>query len=477
MLDAQKSITLKLGEPVVDSDNPWADDLLARQDIAGRLTNLVATQEPPLTISLHGQWGTGKTFMLKRWQKTLELDKYQAIYFNAWEDDFCDDPFLAMIGQLSEHFKDDKFKDLARKAVAVAIPLIRENLLGVLKATTGLTINLDNQQQENKTPFDAYLEQIATKDSFKNQLGQLAELVTRDTGHPLVFIVDELDRCRPTFAIELLERVKHIFDVPNIVFVFGVNRDELCTSLQSVYGKIQADIYLRRFFDLEFSLPAVDSEAFASHLMRKYGLEEFFHQLSENADHRVHADEFNWLATYVPGLWSRFELSLRDIDYCIRSIALVGRNLRQRSYMYPWLLALLIPVKLLNGSLYRQFIEGNCHASEVMDYIHDLPRLQGLDSRSTNMLIVMEAYLYRAEFGYADFGSPVSSPWDQLRLLKNGEPLTQAEYLSKKTRAAGSGRADRLIEIINSERTMQEPGETIKYVAHLIDLHQGFVRR
>ena len=54
-----------------------------------------------------------------------------------------------------------------------------------------------------------------------------------DTGQPLVFIIDELDRCRPTFAIELLERVKHIFDVPNIVFVFGINRSELVKALDS----------------------------------------------------------------------------------------------------------------------------------------------------------------------------------------------------------------------------------------------------
>ena len=70
-LDLQKLVTLKLGEPVVDSNDPWGDDLLARQDIAKRLTNLVENQEPPLTISIHGQWGTGKTFMLRHWQKDL----------------------------------------------------------------------------------------------------------------------------------------------------------------------------------------------------------------------------------------------------------------------------------------------------------------------------------------------------------------------------------------------------------------------
>ena len=65
VLEVQKSVALKLSEPVVDSDNPWTDDLLARRQIAERLTNLIAVQEPPLTVSIHGQWGTGKTFMLK----------------------------------------------------------------------------------------------------------------------------------------------------------------------------------------------------------------------------------------------------------------------------------------------------------------------------------------------------------------------------------------------------------------------------
>ena len=85
----------------------------------------------------------------------------------------------------------------------------------------------------------------------------------------MVFIIDELDRCRPTFAIELLERVKHIFDVPNLVFAFGINRDELCSSLQSIYGNIDADVYLRRFFDMEFTLPQTQTQrSFARYLDR-----------------------------------------------------------------------------------------------------------------------------------------------------------------------------------------------------------------
>ena len=118
------------------------------------------------------------------------------------------------------------------------MPLITENALGLAKATLGVTLKVD-KKEKNKTLLDRYLEQTEVKRKFKSELASLSATIVRRTQHPLVFIVDELDRCRPTFAIELLERVKHIFDIPSIVFVFGINRDELEKSFASVYGEDQ----------------------------------------------------------------------------------------------------------------------------------------------------------------------------------------------------------------------------------------------
>ncbi len=474
-IDPRDSLVLKLPELDVSSEEPWGDDVLDRQQIAGRLTNLVRDQSTPLTSSIHGHWGTGKTFMLKRWQKDLEGQGFKAIYFNAWEDDFCDDPFLAMIGQLAEHFKGDRFKELTRKAVETAIPLIRENLLGVLRATTGVTVRLDDQQQGNKTPLDAYLEQRATKDSFKNQLGQLAAEVARETGHPLVFIVDELDRCRPTFAIELLERVKHLFDVPNLVFVFGINRDELCKSLQSIYGEIDAGVYLRRFFDMEFTLPEVDSVTFGNHLVQKYGLDEFFGALSKNTTPWLPTNEIWVLAQYFPALWGRLGLSLRDIDYCVRSIALVSRNLDQRYHMHPWLLGLLITLKLKNPTLYKQFIQGNCLVSEVINYIDRTAAIKEIDRTSAHALLAIEAYLYRTEAGFDGFASKVPTALGQLQLLTDGKTLTHPGYLSEKTQKEGLLRAGQLVQMIKSWASLDFI-DVVGNLAALIDLHQNMVR-
>ena len=165
-------------------------------------------------------------------------------------------------------------------------------------------------------------------DELKQHLVKMAAAVYKDSEHPLVFIIDELDRCRPTFAIELLERVKHIFDVPNLVFVFGINRNELCSALQSVYGNIDATVYLRRFFDMEFMLSETDSADFCRNLIDRFEIAGYFAELGKSAATNLHVEEFRDLAQWIPAFWRNFGMSLRDIDYCVRMIALVCRNLQ-----------------------------------------------------------------------------------------------------------------------------------------------------
>ena len=474
-IDPRGELRLKLTEPDVSAEEPWGDDVLERAQIAAKLTNLIRDQSAPFAISIHGYWGTGKTLMLKRWQKDLEKQGLMAIYFNAWEDDFCDDPLLAIIGQLDSHFKEGVFRTIADRIRETALPLLWRNALGVLNKTTGLTLEAGQTGQMNLVA--EYLKQRETKDELKDALEQLSTKVVEETGQPLIFIIDELDRCRPTFAVELLERVKHIFDVPNMVFVFGINRDELCSSLQSIYGTIDADVYLRRFFDMEFTLPEVDSEKFGRHLMQRFGLGEFFGELSRNASNRVHSEDFGVLVNYFPALWGRLGLSLRDIDYCVRLIALVGTNLELRNFMHPWLLGLLISLKLKNLALYRQFIQGQCLASQVMDYLDTILPTQGPDDRLVGTLDEIEVELYLAEAVSSHTTSREATPRTQLELIQQGKEPSHPEYLSKRTGSSDAQRAGRLISMFQSDRRWPFPAISVSYLANLIDLHQKLVRR
>ena len=451
---AATTARLKILEPEVPAEDPWRDDALGRAEVAARLTNLIEGMREPFVISIDGSWGTGKTFLLKRWHRDLENKGFRAIYFNAWEDDFCDDPFLAMFGQLSEHFREGPFKDQVRDVLEIAEPLIRENVAAVVKKTTGLCLKVP-WKRGRAFLLKEYQDQQGAKSQLKESLERLSSKVEKETDRPLVFIIDELDRCKPTFAIELLERVKHIFDVPNLVFAFGINRKELCATLESVYGEIDASVYLRRFFDMEFRLPEPDTVQFGKYLMARYGLDAVFDTAFEYADQRsVEQQErraYFRMKEGILGLWHRLGLSLRDVDQCVRVLALLSRNRPSHFATSPLLAGVLVTLRLKNPVLYGQVARWDFCAGSVMDYIHsELSALSPSQSYGREVGTVwldltlnpLEAWLYMVH--------PASLR--QLEELKNTGNPAESCLLPTRTRDGGKERAEELLVWIEQER-------------------------
>lgn len=459
--DLKESLRLKLSEPAIQEDNPWADDALKRSDVAEKLTNLISGQSDPFVISLHGHWGTGKTFLLKRWQKQLENDGFQAIYFNAWEDDFCDDPFVAIIGQLSHFLKRKGIEGLDNKIKTAAKSLLIHGSLSALHKVSGLNLDEIMEQFADKTLAE-YSRQAEKKNELKTALQELSGKVKEDNGHPLVFIIDELDRCRPTFAIELLERVKHIFDIPDMVFVFGINRDELCSSIRSVYGEIDADTYLRRFFDMEFLLPEVDSKAFCKFLIGQYQLEQFFTRLSERTGHTAYHDDFEWFSRRsFPALCSYFGLSLRDIDYCVRLIVFIGKNATTNYFMSQPLLTLLIILRLKNKTLYHEYIRGDRMGCEVMNYIDEWVPPENRDRESKNIFDDLEINLYLTDMTKLEDRSKAVGEFERLyQNLKEERETPHTPYLSERTQKSDTTRIERLNSVI---QRYYAPGRNIRF--------------
>ena len=484
--DPQDSQVLKLLELPVSPDNPWSDDMLGRVEIATRLTKLMLQQSIPLTVSVHGTWGTGKTFLLRRWQKDLEKEGFSAIYFNAWEDDFCDDPLLAIIGQLSEYFREGHLSNLASKLAQIAVPLLAKNVLGVLNKTTGLTLDIEVQKEYERDLLKEYREQRATKDELKKQLTTVALSVVEKTGHPLVFIIDELDRCRPTFAIELLERVKHIFDVPNLMFVFGINRDELSKSLQSVYGEIDSNVYLRRFFDFEFNLPEVESRGFAEHMIDRFQLVQVFRNLDDTLDKSTrqyrdtrfrHSHDYDNYRNVFPKLWSSLGLSLRDIDYSVRLLALLARNLPLGVFTHPYLLGVLIAMKFKSPDVYRSFVIGNFKTSEVMDYIDGEMRRDLIDEDLTRYLDRSEGFLYCADIANREDGMRGEDAHTELLGLSQGNVEFGFQVISRRAQNANPEQLSRMRQAIEDGNILKITSKVFGRLAELIDTYQMQLRR
>ena len=350
----------------INSDAPWGDDKLNRRQVAQTLTKLITGQEQPLVVSLSGGWGTGKTFMLQRWQKDLEKGGYVSIYFNAWEDDFCNDPFVAIVGQITKEVQPrEGYSDVLDKVEKAAKKIISFTLFKMMGKATGGWVGKDLIDSMKNEVLSEYENQRKAKKELKDSLREMSTKVKEKSGKPLVFIVDELDRCRPTFAIELLERIKHVFDVPNMVFVVGINRDELCRSINSLYGEIDANTYLQRFFHADLTMPEVNAKDYLQYVLGHYfrnGVMVF-----------AHTTQVDGFFHFFYGLVNTGKLPLRDLEHYIRHLYLirnkVGSLHNETSLL---LLFVVIMVKMKRPEFYKKWVAKQASNSEILNAIAEL---------------------------------------------------------------------------------------------------------
>ena len=467
--EIKQLLQLSRTERSVDAANPWQDDKLERKAIAEKLTRIIDGEPGHLTISVHGPWGTGKTFLLKRWRQQLENDKIKCIYFNAWSDDFHGEPLVAMIGQLAESLAGEEYEEI--------IALIKKSVIPLIGYAADLSIGVPISDGIKKLhdavtdkKMDDYYKQAATKRELSKKLKEMAGKVKTETGKPLIFIIDELDRCRPTFAVELLERVKHIFDIPNIIFVFGVNRTELCKAVESVYGAIDSDTYLRRFFDLSLTLPAASADKFCGYLAQEYNLHKFFAEASEIGD-SAHQFAYKNLMKGLTTFVKFMELSLRDIDNCLKAVVLEGKNLNVKNRNSIIVIVPLIVLRLKNRSLYERFLQGKCFSGEVMDYFDaQIPELAGQDKDVQHTMGSIEYHLIWMDNRNSVIPNHLARIESEVEKWRTRMPSDSA-YFSSKAKSGDGARRKFLDEVFFDGFVKREhmPPD-INYLASLIDL-------
>ena len=365
----------KVSVSMLTEENPdfEKNDALGRAHFAGRLTDIVenAAEHKSFAMSLHGGWGTGKTYLLRGWQKQLQKEGRQVVYFNAWEDDFQADPLTAIVGQLWKKIKESDSAEI-KASLKSLFGNLGEKVLGVVGATRG-----DFQSVAERT-VDGYLNMRVELDDLKERLEKFAKKVKGQTKFPLVFIVDELDRCRPTFAIEVLERVKHLFGAPNIVFVFGVNKEVLKASIQSVYGEIKTENYLRRFFDIGLTLPPANASAYCRFLLEHPDLDAVMKQMDRIDNPRYRASE-GWLVAtdrIFSDMMDCMHFSLREVEHAIRLVrfAIKARisSSRREAPEEAWSISLLILLKMREAAMYADFVGGKLQCADIINHFHGL---------------------------------------------------------------------------------------------------------
>ncbi len=469
------ALNLTPREHPIDPQNPWADDLVGRDELASKLTRLVLASDHPMRCSLHGPWGSGKTYLLRRWQQELENAGFRAIYYNAWEDDSCNEPLLAMLGQLGLEFDQPEFRNIIRLMGKASVPLLEATTGALIQSTTGFPLQrlLERIRGRLKTNqaymLDEYVKRRKVRAELKESVNRLAARVKGTTQRPLVFIIDELDRCRPAYAVQCLEHVKHIMDVPGVVFVLGINRDELCKAVQYTNGQIDASTYLLRFFDFEFNLPEADPRRFCWVKLEETGVGRFFLYDGEgdsegNWARQRWQQEYRSLQNCLPTLCQASGMSLRDIEHCTRMIALATATMERFAPVDVSFLGVLPILKLKNPELYREFIQGRCATSKVTNYLDQLA------NAATNTAEIQRE-LTRAEIALI-LGNHTHDPETaaQLRALAEGKAPARPELLPNNVKAVHQSILSRYFSNDPFSPSPRIPSTTM--MAEYIDLYQ-----
>lgn len=308
----------------IPADNPFKNDKLGYSKYESVFKGMVDMyKDTGCVIALNGKWGSGKTTYIKMWQASLQNQGYNTIYFNAWETDYLQDPLIAILGELKGISKDNsKFQSVFSRLGSIAVSGGWAIIKGLLKKSTGVEADavseaIDQTKRILLNDLEEYAKQKSSLEEFKKAL---EEYVADQYENPVVFIVDELDRCNPHYAVRTLEIMKHLFDVPNICFVLTIDKSQLECSIKGFYGsgEIDANNYLRRFIDIEYRMPEPSLDGFTELLYEHYGFQAFFDTISE--DHFHTPDDFRDMST---ALCKLFRLDLRTYDKIMAHTRLV----------------------------------------------------------------------------------------------------------------------------------------------------------
>ncbi|MCB2146565.1 MAG: KAP family NTPase [Deltaproteobacteria bacterium] len=385
MTNEKQQFLVKNKEFQYDSDNIFKNDALDRRIIIENLSNLLWSADQSFVVSIESSWGTGKTVFVNLWKLYLEKNDTSCIYFNAWENDFYSDPIIPFIGCFDEFVNKEiknvdgaGFDQSLEKIKKIGGTLVKKSIPVFVKiASQGLVdlTNIDTDAIAKEVPglvAEIAEESIENFEKKKNEIKILQQNIekvakkiieVKKKRAPLVFFIDELDRCKPDFAILLLERLKHIFSVEDVVFVLSVDRGQLENSVKAIYGNnIEASGYLLRFIDYRFKLPEIKSEInFYRQLFEKYQLKNLFSErIKSNQNYEINDFEKQFLF-----MVKFYKLSLREMEKLFTEINLFIRILPINTVFFPSIIFYFLISKLKDGEFFEKIADNRI---SVLDF-------------------------------------------------------------------------------------------------------------
>lgn len=360
------NIKRKIQKEYLESKYNNEDDNLSKKDLAERISFLYQNIDHGSVSILHGRWGSGKSTFAKKLKVHLEDDGFAVSYFDAFSNDYVESPFLALNAHFireieesgnSETASGKKIKTHAAKAgrhiltagAKIGVKAITLGLVGASEIDE-LSKIVDDMADEAGEVTEAAAKRILENfahgenefSAFRTAISELPKALggQESSSGKAIVIIDELDRCRPDFAIGVLEILKHLFDADDLHFILVTNREFLVESVRAKYGlQSHASEYLEKFYDfiVYFEEPQSGRHQHAAATLIGRQIDD----LIPDTDRRDKAD----LKDYLQQMAFGFDMTLRQAEALATNASLAYLTFNDRVFRPTILIAVM--------SLYR----------------------------------------------------------------------------------------------------------------------------
>jgi deoxyadenosine/deoxycytidine kinase len=309
-------------------------DKLDLKSFAEKLIKHVVAEYPhvegSLVMSLNGQFGSGKSCFLEMMKNRLEVgQEYDVIHINAWKNDFFDEPVVTIASEIIDHLNKKKGLDeeitsclketlfMVIGSCAIATNQVINKFTGINVKECAEIVEKDMKDRDEKMGNAIFKEYVEKSNLFEQLNKSLKSYISSLENKPLFILVDELDRSRPNYAVHFLETLKHFFQTKGVVFILGVDKGHLESSIRCLYGDLDFSEYYRKFIHRNVSLPKPDENAVLSYIKSK--VEEYFGQ--GRADRFYTNNIIEYVQEQICEICNCFNLSPRQVDEFFRILS------------------------------------------------------------------------------------------------------------------------------------------------------------
>ena len=246
----------------------------------------------PATIGVYGDWGSGKSTLMKMVKKSLDADKNTlTVEFNGWLFEGYEDAKTALCGTILDEMRThetlfakgkEKIKALLKKidggkllskgvkygldflltsGIGTVTELTLTGIISAVKQKAG-----DVSEDEIKKVIDAFKKEETKRTEIKNFRKTFKEVFEDCKGERLVVFIDELDRCTPDTVLDIFEAIRLFLYVPGTTFIIGADERLVSYAVKTKYKDIPGhdiDIskeYLEKLVQYPVKIPQLNEQ-------------------------------------------------------------------------------------------------------------------------------------------------------------------------------------------------------------------------